>query len=133
MTNTFCGAEGFLPEGFLGLLGRMVYPDLMRQMEFLKVEHEILRSKCPERITTTADEKYRLLKYGLPLGGALKNMISIVHYSTFRRWVTCDPRVKEDKRGRPRTTPKEIIDLIILMAKENLSWGYPRIRAELKK
>ncbi len=134
MTNTFCGAEGFLPEGFLGLLGRMVYPDLMRQMEFLKVEHEILRSKCPERITTTADEKYRLLKYGLPLGGALKKTISIVHYSTFRRWAAGDPRVlKKDRRGRPRTTPKEIVDLIVRMAKENLSWGYPRICAELKK
>ncbi len=88
-----------------------------------------------KRITTTADEKYRLLKYGLPLGGRLKNLIGIVHYSTFRRWATSgDPKEDiKDRRGRPRTTPQEMVDLILRMAKENLGWGYPRIRAELQK
>lgn len=131
MTN----GSGFLFHELFELLGRISHGDHMRQMEYLKVENEILRSKCPKRITTTADEKYRLLQYGLPLGGKLKKFISIVHYATFRRWATNDGARgdKKDRRGRPRITSKEMVDLILRMAKENLGWGYPRIRAELQK
>ena len=133
MTGTF-NASGFLFQEFFELLGQMTHGNLMRQMDYLKVENKILRSKCGARITTTADEKYRLLKFGLPLGGKLKSLIYIVHYSTFRRWATDDSgESHKDRRGRPRTTSKEMIDLIIRMAKENLGWGYPRIRAELQK
>jgi len=117
-------------------LGQLVHSDLMRQIEYLKVENKILRSKCSKRITTTADEKYLLLKYGLPLGGKIKKIINIVNYSSFRRWASDDPTSKgksQDRRGRPRITPQEMVDLIIRMAKENLGWGYPRIRAELNK
>lgn len=127
-------SSGFLFQEFFELLGQLAHGGLMRQIEYLKVENEILRSKCRKRITTTADEKYRLLQYGLPLGGKLKKIIGIVHYSTFRRWATADSKDdNKDRRGRPRTTPKEMVDLIVRMAKENLGWGYPRIRAELQK
>lgn len=134
-SNTY-STDGSLFQEFLAMLGELAHPRLMRQIQYIKVENEILRSKCPKRITTTADEKYRLLKYGLPLGGKLKKLISVVHYATFRRWVTDDSTRKsanKDRRGRPRITSKEIVDLIIRMAKENLSWGYPHIRAELQK
>lgn len=66
---------------FMFLLGQMVHSDLMRQISYLKVENRILRSKCPARITTTAQEKHQLLKYGLPLKGSIKNIINIVETS----------------------------------------------------
>ena len=121
---------------FLSMLGQMVHADLVRQNEYLKVENEILRSKLPMQIRTTYQEKLRLIRYGLKLGGKIKNIISIVHYGTFRRWVNAfeEGNLKSNiKIGRPRTTTQEVIDLIVKMAQENLDWGYGRIMAELKK
>jgi len=51
-----------LIHAFFELTGQLFHGDLMRQMDYLKLENKILRSKCPKRITTTADEKYLLLK-----------------------------------------------------------------------
>ncbi|MBU1863178.1 MAG: integrase core domain-containing protein [Candidatus Omnitrophica bacterium] len=120
----------------LSLLGQTVQSELMRQIQYLTVENNILRSKCPDRITTTADEKKRLLKFGLPLGGKIKGIINIVNYSTFRRWATDGETAKGekvDRRGRTKMTSQEIIDLMIRMAKENALWGFGRIMGELKK
>lgn len=69
--------NGNLFQEFLGLLGKMTHSNLIRQIEYLKVENEILRSKLPKRITTTPAEKRRLIKYGFPLGGQIKNVIPI--------------------------------------------------------
>jgi putative transposase len=126
--------NGTLFQEFLVLLGRMSDSNLISQIEYMKVENEILRSKLPKRITTSPAEKRRIIKYALPLGGQIKHVISIVGYSTFRRWVADGVTNKKPaKRGRPRKTTQEIIDLIIRMAKENKLWGYGRIMAELKK
>ena len=54
---------------FLVLVGKMVHSDLVRQMEYLKVENQILRSKLGRRISVTPSERRRIVKYGLPLGG----------------------------------------------------------------
>ncbi len=86
-TNSYT-INGSLFQEFLGLLGRMTQDQLIRQIEFMKVENEILRSKLPRRITTSPAEKRRLIKYGLPLRGQIKQVISIVGYSTFRRITT---------------------------------------------
>ena len=116
------------------IMPEMTHSSLIRQIEYMKVENEILRSKLPKRITTTSCEKRRLIRYGLPLRGQIKRIISIVNYSTFRRWVAEGvTNKKPPKRGRPRKTTQEIIDLIVRMAKENKLWGYGRIMAELKK
>ena len=126
--------NGTIFQEFLGLLGKMTHSNLIRQVEYLKVENEILRSKLPVRITTTPAERRRLIKYGLPLGGGIKNLISIVAYSSFRRWASVGvTNKKPPARGRPRKTLQETIDLIVRMAKENKLWGYNRIKAELKK
>jgi len=125
--------NGTLFQEFLGLLGRMTHSNLIRQIEYMKVENEILRSKLPKRITTTPAEKRRLIKYGLPLRGQIKSIITIVGYSTFRRWAAEGVSKKPAKRGRPRITSQELIDLVVRMAKENKLWGYGRIRAELRK
>lgn len=117
---------------FLMLLGHIVHSQLMRQIDYLKVENRILRSKAGKRINVTASEKQKLLKYGLPLNGSIRHFISIVSYSTFRKWVTNGVSGnKKVKRGRKRT-PEEIRELVVRLAKEN-HWGYTRILGELKK
>lgn len=120
---------------FLTMLGNMVHSDLIRVNEYLKVENEILRSKLGKQVRTTRQEKLKLIRYGLRIGGNFKNIISIVNYSTFRRWVISleNATLDSKKCGRPRSTKQEIINLIIRMAKKNLDWGYGRILGELKK
>ena len=117
---------------FLLLLGHMVHSNLVKQIDYLKVENQILRSKLGKRVSLSLSEKQRLIKYGLPLGGSIKRFISVVSYSTFRRWVSNGVyKNKNNRRGR-RRTPQEIRELIVRLAKEN-NWGYTRILGELKK
>lgn len=118
------------------MLGQMVHADLVRQNEYLKVENEILRSKFSGQVRITYDEKLRIIRYGLAVGGKIKKIISIASYQTFRKWVNAlkEGKLKKNVRiGRPRRTTIEVINLIIRMAKENLDWGYGRIMGELKK
>ena len=60
------------------LLGASTDPQLARMVEFLKVENRILRDKLPTRITVTKQERARLVKLGLGLGNAIKDLITIV-------------------------------------------------------
>ncbi|MBL8012237.1 MAG: hypothetical protein JNN05_00170 [Candidatus Omnitrophica bacterium] len=113
----------------LTVLSELAYSDLKRQIEFLKAENTILRQKCVhKRIILTLAERQKLLKYGLPLGSKIKHLISIVHYTTFRRWVeeSLHPQEKTDRRGRPRIITTQISELIINMARIN-KWGYTKI------
>lgn len=113
------------------LFGKFTQADLVRQIEYLKVENQILRSKTHKKIQLTSPERRRILKFGLPLGKDLRKVISIVTYTTFRGWLNKSNQTKPRKRGRKRTA-QEIQDLIIRFTKEN-NWGYTRILGELKK
>jgi putative transposase len=96
--------------------------ELARQVKFLKVENEILRSRLPARIEVTPQERRRLAKFGAKLGRALRELVTIVHPTTFLRWLREDAkrgkrrRAKPAKRGRPKTN-EEIRSLIIRLAK----------------
>ncbi|MCK5591044.1 MAG: helix-turn-helix domain-containing protein, partial [Candidatus Pacebacteria bacterium] len=109
----------------ISILGKFVHSDIIRQIEYLKVENTILRSKLGKRINTTEGEKRKLIKYGKPLRNSLKELISIVSYSTFRRWIKILENHTENKPkvGRPRITTEEIRQLIVQMASNN-AWGY---------
>jgi len=107
---------------FLTLLGRMTRENLTHQIEYLKVENEILRKRINRSIRPTIVERRKLLKFGTPLGKDLKNIITIVTYETFLLWVRRYKRNRHpdkiNKRGRPKT-PEEIRELVIRLAQEN--------------
>jgi putative transposase len=118
---------------FFILLAHMVNSQLVEQVQYLKVENRILRSKLGKRVVLSPDERNRLIRFGKPLGPAIKDLISIVRYETFRNWVRGYVYLRKyDGGGRPET-PAEIRDLILFMAKDNPGWGYKRILGELKK
>lgn len=105
-------------------------------IDYLKTENRILRDKLPKRITITPRERQRLLRFGKPLGSAIKELITIVSPKTFLRWVNQDTKPRSQapsprEPGRP-PTPTEVRELILRIARET-GWGYSRIHGELKK
>ncbi len=119
----------------LSMVGKMTQENLACQIEYLKAENKILHKRLGKCVRPTALERRRLLKFGIPLGKDIKNIISIVKYETFRLWVRKYYRKqrpkKVNRRGRPKTL-KEIRMLVVKLAQEN-NWGYLRILGELKK
>ncbi|WP_425619061.1 integrase core domain-containing protein [Anatilimnocola sp. NA78] len=108
--------------------------ELARQVKYLKVENQILRSRLPQRIVCTPKERVRLIKFAQKLGGkVLRQLTTIVAPETLLGWIRAEkkPKPQKRKRGRPNT-PEQIRQLILLMAREN-QWGYTRIMGELKK
>ena len=99
------------------LLASLTRPELARQVTYLKAENQILRSKLPKRIELSNQERRRLVKHGKSLGARIKDLISIVSYSTFRKWVRSveeapdkRPKAKDAKPGRPRVEESISID-----------------------
>jgi putative transposase len=117
----------------LFLIARSTADDLQKQVEYLRAENELLRKRVPrKRIFLTADERARLLKLGKGLGPAIRHLITIVDYSTFRRWVRKEePQNVKPRKGRPRISVV-IRDVILQIAKDT-GWGYSRILGELRK
>jgi putative transposase len=119
------------------LLASVSRQELARQVAYLKEENRILRARLPERLVATPQEKRRLLKFGRKLGVQLRDLISIVSYQSFVRWIRekeASHAVKNAsarKPGRPRT-PDDIRELVLKLAREN-DWGYTRILGELRK
>ncbi|MBA3481176.1 MAG: hypothetical protein H0T51_05105 [Pirellulales bacterium] len=83
----------------LSLLASLTRQELARQVTYLKAENAILRSKLPDRIMLSNQERRRLVRHGKKLGPRIRELISIVSYSTFRRWV----RALEEAATRPET------------------------------
>ncbi|MBX7166841.1 MAG: integrase core domain-containing protein [Pirellulales bacterium] len=118
------------------LLAGATQKELARQIKYLKVENEVLRSRLPERIHVTPRERSRLLKFAGNLPAkALKQLVTIVHPDTLLRWLREERRRRNPTpivtRGRPKTAV-QIRRLILKLAREN-RWGYTRIMGELKK
>jgi len=114
------------------LIARATEKELILYIKCLKTENRILRSKLPKRINVTPAERAKLVKLGVRLGSAVKELISIVHPHTFARWISeGKSKSKPRQRERPRK-PEEIRQLIIEMAKAT-GWGTKRILGELRK
>ncbi|MEX2214186.1 MAG: hypothetical protein WD768_08665 [Phycisphaeraceae bacterium] len=73
-------------QAFFPLLAGATEKQLVRQVEYLKAENQILRDKLPKRMTVTAAERARLIKLGKAVGSAIKHLITIVRIRTFARW-----------------------------------------------
>ena len=134
VTVSYTTTQGLFQELFQ-LLGKAVQSELVRQIEYLRVENRILRRRLTKRVIVTPSERKRLVRFGRVLGKDIKTCLSIVSYQTFQKWVRESRQttpIPRKKRGRPRTL-KEIETLIIRFATENPGWGYSRILAELKQ
>lgn len=117
---------------FMLVVTRATDRELARQVQFLKAENQILRGKLPKRVVVTPSERRRLLKFGKPLGPAIKHLVGIVSPTTFARWIREANRGKAPgKSGRPRKWI-DIRALIVKLAKET-GWGYTRILGEIRK
>ena len=124
---------GWPVQPLLFFLARCTRNQLIRQIEFLKAENEMLRKRVPKKhIWVKPDERARLLKLGLALGPELKHIINIVTYDAFRRWrrAACG-FVARGPKGRPKK-PADIRELVVKIARET-GWGYTRILGELRK
>lgn len=118
----------------LKVLAYASHRELATQIQYLKAENEILRSKLPKQVHVTPAERARLVKLGLKVGSAIRELITIVSPRTFTRWASGNKsaRTKSTRKpGRPRT-PEEIRELVIQIARE-IGGGYTRILGELKK
>ena len=126
-----------LMQSFLVMLATATDRQLAKQVQFLKTENKILRGRLGKRVLVTPKERRQLLKFGKPVGKAIKELISIVTPRTFMGWVKNEKKEaagrkkKSKKPGRPRK-PDEIRKLVIRLAKEN-GWGLGKVHGELKK
>jgi putative transposase len=131
----------WLYQPLLLLLANSTDSDLAKQVEYLRAENQILRKQLGKRPYLEDGEKRLLVKLGQAVGKGIKDLLSIVSYPTFRRWVglydpanagTKPAAGAKGKGGRPRT-PDETRELVLRLARENEGWGYTRILGELKK
>lgn len=118
----------------LALIASATDSQLAKYVEYLKHENQILRSRLPRQVHTTAEERHVLLKYGEVLGKAVEELISIVSPATFYRWSReankGKPKPKNPKGGQRK--PKELRELVIRIAEET-GFGLTRIIGELRK
>jgi putative transposase len=93
-------------QSLLVVISSATHAQLTRQIQYLKGENEILRSKLQARITVTLAERKRLVKFASKLGGMLRHLVSIVTPGTVLRWIREDKRTRRKhkvvKRGRRR-------------------------------
>ena len=117
----------------LFMLARCTRNQLIRQVEFLKVENQMLRMRVPrQKIILKPEERTRLIRLGQAIGPAMRHLITIVDYTTYRTWIRrLQGKQPRKQMGRPRT-PEVIRELVLKLAREN-HWGYTRILGELRK
>jgi hypothetical protein len=111
--------------------------DLAKENDYLRQENKILPSKLGKRVPLTETDRRTLVRYGIPLKGRLREVISVVCPETLLAW---NRRMKRRKwtfdniPKRPGRPPKARATeaLALRLARENV-WGYVRITAPAGK
>jgi putative transposase len=117
----------------LFFLARCSRNELIRHIELLKTENEMLRKRLKvSHIYLNPEERARIIQLGEAIGPAVQHLLTIVRYSTYRFWIRAlRNQAPKNKIGRPRT-PEVIRELVLQIARET-NWGYTRILGELRK
>ncbi len=63
VTVSYTTTQGLL-QALFQLLGKAVQSDLVRQIEYLRVENQVLRSKLGKRVAVSPSERRRLVRFG---------------------------------------------------------------------
>jgi len=121
----------FLFHSLVTLLATATDSQLRRYIQFLREENAILRARIPGEIHTRPAERERLLKFGLPLGRAIEELITIVSAFTFYRWRR---EASRGKSRKPRSHGKSQVlrDLAVKIARDT-GFGYTKILGELRR
>ena len=80
---------------FHRLFRRLLSADHRRlagMVAFLKAENRILRARITGEVHTRPQERFVLLRHGRTLGPAVQDLLSIVGYRSYLRWVRTDGR-----------------------------------------
>ena len=117
----------------LFVLARCSRNQLIRQVQFLKAENEMLRKRVPKKkIILKPEERQRLIELGQAIGTCIGPFLTIVTFQAYHGWLRkLRNHVPSKRMGRPRT-PDAKRELIIKIARET-KWGYTRILGELRK
>jgi hypothetical protein len=101
----------------LFFIARCSRNELIRHIELLKTENEMLRKRLKMRaIFLKPDERARIIQLGEAIGPAVQHLLTIVRYSTYRYWIRNLHNQKPKNRvGRPRT-PAAIRELVLKIA-----------------
>lgn len=88
----------------LFILARSSRNQLIRQIEFLKTENETLRRRIKKKHLVLRPEKSRrLVELEERIGPAVKHVLTVARYSTYRRWVRRQKEVVWLYRAGPLT------------------------------
>jgi putative transposase len=114
-----------------------VEEEFLLRIEYLVAENRILRDQIKGRVQLSDTERRTLAEIGKKLNKqALEDVASIVKPDTILAWHRTlvaqkfDGSTQRQSLGGPRIDPK-IEELVLRMARENLSWGYDRMQGAL--
>jgi putative transposase len=111
----------------------LVNQQLLLQNEYLAAENRILRAHLPTRLRLSDPQRSTLAEIGKRLGRkALEQVACVAKPDTILAWYRRLIAQKFDgsrQRSYPGRPPvqREIVELVVQMARENPGWGYDRI------
>jgi hypothetical protein len=120
------------------ILAGWVHRQQQAVIEYLRTENQVLKEKLgKKRILLNDDQRRRLAVKGKVLGRKLLGEIGTLFTpDTILRWHRMlvarkwDYSQRRTSVGRPRVR-QAIVDLVVRLARENVSWGYDRIQGAL--